>query len=102
MGIIVKRPIANSAWGASQSPSDYADAYFERVREMIVLGPVLGAPEHRILLALGFTFAQDEAGAIIVGTRHLEHMKANIEWVKNALPIATQAVEELHRRFEQL
>jgi aryl-alcohol dehydrogenase-like predicted oxidoreductase len=102
MGIIVKRPIANGAWGASESPSDYADTYFERAREMIALGPVPGAPEHRILLALGFTFAQDEVDTIIVGTRNLEHMRTNIEWVENALPIATEAVKELHRRFEQL
>jgi aryl-alcohol dehydrogenase-like predicted oxidoreductase len=102
MGIIVKRPIANGAWGASASPSDYADIYFERAQGMIALGPVPGVPEDRILLALGFTFAQDEADTIIVGTHNLEHMKTNIEWVKNALPIAAQAVEELHRRFEQL
>ena len=42
---------------------------------MIALGPVPGAPENRILLALGFTFAQGEAHTIIVGTRNLEHMK---------------------------
>jgi aryl-alcohol dehydrogenase-like predicted oxidoreductase len=102
MGIIVKRPIANGAWGASESPSDYADTYFERAREMIAMGPVPGAPEDRILLALGFAFAHDEADTIIVGTRNLEHMKANIEWVENVLPIAAQAVEELHRRFERL
>jgi aryl-alcohol dehydrogenase-like predicted oxidoreductase len=102
MGIIVKRPIANGAWGAPESPSDYADIYFERAQEMIALGPVPGAPGDRILLALGFAFAHGEADTIIVGTHNLQHMKANIEWVKRTLPIAMEAVEELHRRFEQL
>jgi aryl-alcohol dehydrogenase-like predicted oxidoreductase len=102
MGIIVKRPIANGAWGAPESLSDYADTYFERAQEMIALGPIPGAPENRVLLALGFAFARDEADTIIVGTCNLQHMKANIEWVEKTLPIATEAVEELHRRFEQL
>lgn len=102
MGIIVKRPIANGAWGAPESLSDYADTYFGWAQEMIALGPIPGAPENRILLALGFAFAHDEADTIIVGTCNLQHMKANIEWVEKTLPIATEAVEELHRRFEQL
>ncbi|UCC64569.1 MAG: aldo/keto reductase [Anaerolineae bacterium] len=102
MGIIAKRPIANGAWGASQSPSDYAAEYFERAQEMAALGPIPGARENRILLALGFTFAHDEVDTIIVGTHNPRHMEANLEWVETGLPIAAKAVEELHRRFEQL
>ena len=102
MGIIVKRPIANGAWGASKSPSEYANTYFERAQEMAALGPVPGAPEGRIPLSLGFTFAHDDVDTIIVGTRNPEHMRTNIQWTETELPIAAQAVEELHRRFEQL
>lgn len=102
MGIITKRPIANGVWRASQSPSEYADTYFERAQEMAALGPVPGAPEYRILLSLGFTFAHDDVDTIIVGTHNPEHMRTNIQWVETELPIPTEAVTELHRRFEEL
>ena len=102
MGIICKRPIANGAWGAEKSPSEYADNYFERVQKMLALGPLPGIPEHRILLALGFAFAHAQADVFIVGTRNPAHLKANIDWVNTRLPIAPEAVDELHRRFEQL
>ncbi|MCA9838825.1 MAG: aldo/keto reductase, partial [Trueperaceae bacterium] len=59
MGLIIKRPIANSAWGASSSPSAYADGYFERAQKLRALGPIENEPDDRILLALGFTFAHD-------------------------------------------
>jgi aryl-alcohol dehydrogenase-like predicted oxidoreductase len=102
MGIIAKRPIANGAWGAPESPSEYADAYFERAQQMAALGPIPGAPDHRILLSLGFTFAHDDVDVMIVGTQNPDHMQANLKWVETALPITAEAVEELHRRFEQL
>jgi len=102
MGIICKRPIGNGAWGAKKSPSDYAANYFERAQKMLALGPLPGMPEHRILLALGFAFAHDHADVFIVGTRNPAHLKANIDWVDTQLPIAPEAVAELHRRFEQV
>ncbi len=102
MGIIVKRPIANGAWGAQKSPSTYADEYFERAQTMLQQGPVPEAPENRILLALGFVMAHDAIDVAIVGTHNPQHMRANLEWLEGALPIASTAVEALHRRFELL
>lgn len=102
MGIIIKRPIANGAWGASQRPREYADRYFERAKVMAEMGPIPGAPEHRILLALGLALAHEEVDTAIVGTHNPEHMRTNIEWVQTRLPIAAEAVSELHRRFEQV
>lgn len=102
MGIIVKRPIANGAWGADESPSSYADQYFKRAQLMRQAGPIPGAPEHRILLALGFTLAHDAVDTAIVGTRNPEHMKTNIAWVKEKLPISDEAVEALHQRFDEV
>ncbi|MGC9393650.1 MAG: aldo/keto reductase [Anaerolineae bacterium] len=101
-GIICKRPIANGAWGATKAPSDYAAEYFVRAQKMLALGPIPGAPENRILLALGFAFAHEKADTFIVGTRNPKHLKANIDMVNNQLPIASEAVEEIRRRFEQL
>ena len=109
MGIIVKRPFANGAWGVETSPSaglnfnpNYADEYFRRSQLMAKMGPIPGAPNHRILLALGFVMAHPEVDTAIVGTRTPTNMAANIEMMKERLPIASESVEELHRRFDKL
>jgi aryl-alcohol dehydrogenase-like predicted oxidoreductase len=109
MGIIIKRPIANGAWGAEHSPSrdmrynpKYSDEYFRRAQLMAETGPIPDAPEDRVLLAMGFVFAHPEVDTAIVGTRNPDHMAANIRMVENDLPISTKAVEELHRRFDVL
>ncbi len=102
MGIIAKRPIANAAWGAERSPSGYASEYFRRAQIMAGEGPIPGAPENRILLAIGFTLAHDAVDTAIVGTSDPEHMRANIRWLEEELPLAAEAVRELERRFEEL
>jgi aryl-alcohol dehydrogenase-like predicted oxidoreductase len=101
MGIIAKRPIANGAWGASSAPSSYAADYFERAQIMASPGPIPEAPDHRILLALGFTLAHEAVDTAIVGTQDPEHMRTNIKWVENRLPISEAAVAALHERFER-
>jgi aryl-alcohol dehydrogenase-like predicted oxidoreductase len=102
MGIIAKRPIANGSWGVPQSPSGYASQYFERAQVMAKMGPLPGASQNPVLLALGFVLAHDDVDTAIVGTRNPEHMQANIAWIERELPIADEAVEELHRRFEDV
>lgn len=101
MGIIAKRPIANGAWSAASAPSLYAADYFERAQIMASAGPIPEAPDHRILLALGFTLAHEAVDTAIVGTQNPEHMRTNIEWVENRLPIAEETVAALHERFER-
>ena len=102
MGVIIKRPIANGAWGAEQSPSDYAKTYFERAKQMREQGEVPEAPDNRILLALGFTFAHDAVDVAIVGTKTPKYMRSNIDMVNNDLPISDAAVAALHKRFEKV
>jgi aryl-alcohol dehydrogenase-like predicted oxidoreductase len=102
MGIIAKRPIANGMWGALKSRSAYTDDYFERAKGMASAHPIPGAPKDRILLALGFTLSHDEVDTAIVGTRNLDYLMMNIDWIENDLPISLEAVEELHRRFARL
>jgi aryl-alcohol dehydrogenase-like predicted oxidoreductase len=97
MGIIVKRPIANGAWGAAKSPS----GYFERSQKMLGLGELPEAPDDRILLALGFTLAHDEVDTAIVGTKTPKYMQKNVEML-GQLPISETAMAELYRRFEKL
>ena len=102
LGLITKRPIANSAWGAEKSPSSYADQYYERAKVMASMGPLPGGAEHRILVSLGFTFAHKEVDTIIAGTHNPEHMKTNIDWVNSKLPIDEAVVQELWRRFDEV
>jgi len=102
MGIIIKRPIANGAWGVDQSPSDYADAYFERAQEMAAMGPLPNVPENRIKLAMGFTLAHQEVDTIIVGTRNPDHMQANLQWIAEGISLDLTTLAELYRRFEEL
>ena len=103
MGIIAKRPIANGAWGARSSPSTYAEEYFRRARLMLEENrPVPGALDDPVLLSLGFTLAHPEVDTAIVGTHNPDHMLANIMTVETKLPIPTEAVEELHHRFDAL
>ena len=109
MGVIIKRPIASGAWGTSVSPSaglnynpTYADEYFQRSQTMAQMGPISGAPEDRILVALGFVMAHPEVSTAILGTRDPRHMTSNIDIVVNRLPIPVEVVHEFHRRFDAL
>lgn len=106
MGIIIKRPIANAAWGKALAQGGPAvggavtEKLPERARTMMALGPIPGAPEDHIELALGFVLANPEVDTAIVGTRNPAHMLANIDLVQNRLPIPKDAVEELYRRYD--
>ena len=102
MGVIVKRPIANSAWGATSSPSAYAEQYFARAKAMAAIGELEGAPANRILLALGFTFAHPEVDVAIVGTKTPKYMQANVAMVNNQLGISEAVINALHQRFESV
>lgn len=99
LGIIAKRPIANTAWsGDGGAPSRYR----RRARKMQDEGPIPGAPEDPILLALGFTLAHEEVDTAIVGTKNPDHVRANVRMVEEQLPIASEAVEVLRRRYDEL
>lgn len=100
IGVIVKRPIANGAWGAAKSPSGYADDYFRRSQKMLESGEIPEAPDNRILLALGFTLTHDEVDTAIVGTKTPKYIQGNMDMLKQ-LPISEKAVAELYKRFEK-
>ncbi|CAA9323707.1 MAG: hypothetical protein AVDCRST_MAG93-5866 [uncultured Chloroflexia bacterium] len=102
MGVIIKRPIANSAWGAVESPSDYADGYFERAQRMRAAEPLPDAPADRIALALGFTLTHDAVDVAIVGTKTPKYMRSNVEFVEMGMRLSDATMAELHRRFENL
>jgi len=108
MGIIAKRPIANAVWGVPEVPrpypriQDYGEEYFGRAQEMLALGPVPGAPDDHMRLALGFTFARPEVDVAIVGTLNPDHMASNLELAERGPSIDAATVEELCRRFDRL
>ena len=102
IGIIIKRPIANAVWRAAKSPSAYYDDYFERAKIMDAMGPIPGAPEHRVLLPMSFTFAHEAVDTAIVGTKNPDNMRQNIELFNSGLTISQEAVTELYRRFDKV
>lgn len=101
MGIIIKRPIANAAWGVSSSPSGYATTYFHRAQTMLADGPLPDAPANRIWLALGFVMAHPEVDTAILGTHNPRHMAANVAMLANERPFPTTTLHELYRRFDR-
>ena len=107
MGLIMKRPIANSVWGRDALSTPYSSTscvweLLRRAKEMAALGPIEGAPDDPIELALGFVLAHEEADTAVLGTANPDHMLANIDIAENSLTITEEVVEELHRRFDLL
>ena len=100
MGVIIKRPIANVAWGAERSPRPYADEYFRRAQVLASMGPLPGAPNDPIVLAMGFVLAHQEVDTIIVGSRSPDHVKDNIAWMEKGPAIVAEVAAKLHRRFD--
>lgn len=109
MGVIVKRPIANGAWGSAANPTanlrwgpEYGDEYWRRTQAMAALGPIEDAPENRIAMSLGYVFAHPEVDTAIVGTRNEAHMRSNIALVESGVSIPEPVMAELYRRWDEL
>lgn len=102
MGIIIKRPIANAAWGRSFSPSAYAFEYWMRAQAMQKLGALPDAPKDALSLAMAFTLAHSQVDTIIIGTTNPKHVAANIKLVESLQPLPAVTIEEIYRRFEKL
>jgi hypothetical protein len=101
MGVIIKRPVGNMAWGGG-SASPAPPEYLERATAMEAVGPLEGAPDDLVRLALGFVLAHSEVDTAIVGTTNLDHLRTNIELVSLGADVPDSVVAELHRRFDEL
>ena len=107
MGLIIKRPIGNAVWGAPADPQpythipDYTAEYFRRAGVMGADGLLADAPDDRIRLALGFTFAHPEVDVTIVGTQRPNHMRSNLEMVSEPLGVSESTVADLHARWDK-
>jgi aryl-alcohol dehydrogenase-like predicted oxidoreductase len=100
IGIIIKRPIGNSVWGAMRSTGP--GNYVERAKAMAQDGLVDGASDDPVELALGFLFAHEEIDTAIVGTTNIDHLLSNKSIVEDNLTLSPDIVEGIHRRFDKL
>lgn len=106
MGIIAKRPIANAAWSRvlagdrGEGETGRSAERLRRARVMVEMGPLPGAPDDPIALALGFVYAHPDAHTSIVGTRSHAHMLDNIRATEEHGALAPEVVAELYRRFD--
>ena len=102
MGVIIKRPIGNAVWRASQSTSAYADEYFRRAQELAAMGNIPDEPEDRIETSLGFTFAHPQVDTAILGTQNQRHMQSNVRMVESGMNVPGSVIAELQARFDQV
>ena len=107
LGVIAKRPIANTAWGSPNSPTarlkfdpNYGDEYWKRTQAMAALGPINIPLNDRILMSLGFVMAHEEIDTAIIGTTNSEHLIENVKIIEKELPISNSTILDLHRRFD--
>jgi aryl-alcohol dehydrogenase-like predicted oxidoreductase len=103
MGIIAKRPIANAVWGTDHSPSSYASEYFRRYEIMVNDGSLPPSISHEpIVVSLDFVLSHDAVDTAIVGTSNPQHMKKNIQWVEDVLPIDSRYIQQIRQRFDEV
>ncbi len=97
LGVIGKRPLMNAAWRFRERPiGDYAEVYWERFQG---LRARLGERDWASL-ALRFAAFAPGVSSVIVGTRSLDNLRANV----NALaagPLEESLVEEIRGWFRE-
>jgi aryl-alcohol dehydrogenase-like predicted oxidoreductase len=98
LGIIAKRPIANAVWRSAHLPQDpHMHVYWSRIRALDYR--FIGAPD-AIAKALRFTLRTGVHTAI-VGTTSLQHMRSNIEAIRD-LNGSDPRYEEIRDRWRQI
>ena len=98
MGVIAKRPLANSPWRYEERPSgDHAaQTYWDRWQKM-ALPQSFGEPAE---IALRFVAYLPGVHSCLAGTRTLEHLKANLDAI-NKGPLPEEIVAEIRSTFRQ-
>ncbi|WP_309123279.1 hypothetical protein [Paenibacillus sp.] len=101
MGVIAKRPIANTSWKYDSLPNvEYHQAYWERLQKLQY--DFLNAPMQEVVsTALRFTLAQPGVCTAIVGTAKPDR------WVENATLVAQgrlpeETVQAIRRRWTEV
>jgi aryl-alcohol dehydrogenase-like predicted oxidoreductase len=81
LGVIAKRPLANSPWRFKTQPyGDYCEVYWQRLKEMNL---DIKSDEDWKEIALRFTAFTEGISSCIVGSTNINHIKDNIKNVEN-------------------
>ena len=97
LGVIAKRPVANAPWRFSDRPTGGSVAvYWERWKAMGLDPGPFDWPE----LALRFVAFLPGVHSCIVGTRRIEHLRANVEAVAKG-PLPTEMIEAIRSAFRE-
>ena len=95
MGVLGKRAVANSAWNFSERPTgQYAEVYWDRLKAM-QLDP--GSTEW-LELALRFSAFAHGVSCVLVGTRNIDHLRANAAIVEKG-PLPESEVARIRNAF---
>jgi aryl-alcohol dehydrogenase-like predicted oxidoreductase len=106
IGVLAKRPIANSAWRETLPGmyANYAKVYIDRLKEMDLDPAALGisGPEETAWpeLALRFTLSQPGVHTAIIGTTKPENAAANIAHAKKG-PLPVNVVGKIRAAFKK-
>lgn len=96
LGVIAKRPVANAPWQFAERPTgDYAEEYWWRWRAMAIDPRGLDWQE----LALRFTAFTPGVHSCLVGTRHPDHLRKNVELVARG-PLPDDHVAAIRAAFQ--
>src|SRR3954466_16424284 len=106
VGVLAKRPIANSAWRGLQAFSSfypqYVKPYWERFQKLKLTPHDLGFHDDKdwAEIALRFTLSQDGVHTAIIGTTNPDNARANIAAAKKG-PLPADAVKKIRDAFKQ-
>lgn len=97
IGVIAKRPVANTPWRFHERPSGhYAEVYWDRWKAMNINPQQHDWQE----LALRFTAFLPGVHSCIVGTGSIEHLRHNAAIVEQG-PLADDMVSRIRNAFQQ-
>lgn len=101
MGVIAKRPLANTAWKTGSLPDDpYHHEYWERLN--VLRYPFLGGPlPAAIGTALRFTLAVPQVHTAIVGTKTPGRFRENAALLA-AGPLPAEEYEAIRHRWREV
>lgn len=98
LGVIAKRPLANAPWRFAERPvGDYAELYWERLRELALDPAGLAWDE----LALRFSAYAPGVHTAITGTARLEHLQRNIAIVERG-PLPSDVLAQIEAAWKRV
>src|SRR6266849_203624 len=101
MGVIAKRPLANTAWKTGHRPMDsYHHEYWQRLQKLNYDFLRSGDLEKTISIALRFTLSVSGIHTAIVGTKNPERWRQNAKLLE-AGPLSEGEFQAIRNRWEE-